>query len=132
MGTAFADGSKEWRLATSTTGAASTGWFGWFLDAPKDSKRALTAASLGWMLDSFDVMLYSLVLASLMTDLGLAKTEAGILGSITLVAAAIGGLAFGHIADRFGPEHVAPFARAAGVAWDVRRAAWFADLYELF
>jgi len=54
------------------------------------------------MLDSFDVMLYSLVLAALMNDLGLSKGTAGVLGSITLISAAIGGLAFGVIADRYG------------------------------
>ena len=74
----------------------------WLLDAPAASRKALLAASLGWMLDSFDVMLYSLVLATLMVDLHLSKSSAGILGSITLVASAVGGLAFGLIADRFG------------------------------
>jgi MFS family permease len=54
------------------------------------------------MLDSFDVMLYSLVLAALMNDLGLSKGTAGVLGSITLISAAIGGLAFGVVADRYG------------------------------
>ena len=37
-----------------------------------------------------------------MLDLHLSKSSAGVLGSITLVAAAIGGLGFGLIADRFG------------------------------
>ena len=32
------------------------------------ARRAFVAASLGWMLDSFDVMLYALVLASLIED----------------------------------------------------------------
>ena len=76
--------------------------FGWWRAAPHSAKRALAAASLGWMLDSFDVMLYSLVLASLMRDLHLSKGSAGVLGSITLLAAAAGGLAFGVIADRYG------------------------------
>lgn len=54
------------------------------------------------MLDSFDVMLYALVLASMMADLGLDKATAGWLGSVALLAAAFGGIAFGVIADRFG------------------------------
>jgi MFS family permease len=74
----------------------------WLVEAPVASRKALLAASLGWMLDSFDVMLYSLVLASMMADLHLTKSSAGILGSVTLVAAAVGGLCFGLIADRFG------------------------------
>ena len=56
------------------------------------------------MLDSFDVMLYAIVLAALIRDpvLHLSFETAGILGSITLISAAVGGIAFGVIADRFG------------------------------
>jgi MFS family permease len=76
--------------------------FAWWKDAPPDARRALVAASFGWMLDSFDVMLYAMVLAALMADLGLTKATAGLLGSLTLVASAAGGLIFGILADRFG------------------------------
>ena len=76
--------------------------FAWWKEASPDARRALVAASFGWMLDSFDVMLYAMVLASLMSDLGIAKTTAGLLGSLTLVASAVVGLVFGVFADRFG------------------------------
>jgi len=76
--------------------------FIWWKEAPGAARRSLIAASLGWMLDSFDVMLYALVIASLMGDLDLSKSTAGLLGSLTLIASAIGGMAFGIIADRFG------------------------------
>jgi MFS family permease len=49
-----------------------------------------------------DVMLYSLVLAHLMTDLGMTKVTAGYLNSLTLLSSAIGGIAFGFLADRIG------------------------------
>ena len=78
------------------------GLFGWWRVASQTSRKALIAASLGWALDAFDVMLFSLTLATVMGDIGLTKAEAGALGSITLLSAAAGGLAFGHIADRFG------------------------------
>jgi MFS family permease len=54
------------------------------------------------MLDAMDVMLYSMVLAHLMRDLGMGKAEAGFLNSLTLLASAIGGLFFGFFADRVG------------------------------
>jgi MFS family permease len=54
------------------------------------------------MLDAMDVMLYSLVLAHLMTALGMSKETGGLLNSLTLVASAIGGMMFGFIADRVG------------------------------
>jgi len=76
----------------------------WWHEADVTARRAFIAASLGWMLDSFDVMLYAIVLAALIRDpvLQLSFETAGILGSITLVSAAAGGIAFGVIADRFG------------------------------
>jgi MFS family permease len=65
-------------------------------------RRSLIAGGLGWLLDAMDVMLYSLVLAHLMRDLGMDKATAGLLNSLTLVASAIGGAVFGLLADRVG------------------------------
>jgi MFS family permease len=60
---------------------------------------------MGWALDAFDAMLYSLVLALLMRDLGMTKTVAGTLGTLTLLASGIGGVLFGFLADRIGRKH---------------------------
>jgi len=65
-------------------------------------RRTLLAAALGWALDAFDAMLYALVLALLMRDLGMSKTTAGLLGTLTLLASGLGGVLFGFIADRIG------------------------------
>ncbi len=65
-------------------------------------RRTLVAAALGWMLDAFDVMLYSIVLTHVMRDLGMAKDTAGLLNTLTLFASGLGGLLFGVIADRIG------------------------------
>ncbi len=108
----------------------------WFREAPGAAKRALVAASLGWMLDSFDVMLYALVLSSLIRDLGMSKQQAGLLGSITLIAAAFGGLFFGYIADRFGRTKAlmgsilvyAIFTGACGFAHSILMLAVFRTL----
>ena len=65
-------------------------------------RRTLLAAVLGWMLDAFDAMLYALVLAYIMRDLGMSKATGGLLNGLTLLASGIGGVAFGFIADRIG------------------------------
>ncbi len=65
-------------------------------------RRTLLAAAMGWMLDSFDVMLYAMVLTHIMRDLGMAKGTAGLLNTLTLLASGIGGVLFGFIADRIG------------------------------
>ena len=73
-----------------------------FAQATSAQRRTLMAAALGWMLDAFDAMLYALVLAHVMRDLGMTKGTAGFLNSLTLLASGIGGVAFGFIADRLG------------------------------
>jgi MFS family permease len=73
--------------------------------ATPGQRRTLLAAAMGWALDAFDAMLYSLVLAMLMRDLGMSKTTAGSLGTLTLLASGIGGVFFGFLADRIGRKH---------------------------
>src|ERR1700692_4370522 len=70
--------------------------------ATPGQRRTLLAAAMGWALDAFDAMLYSLVLALLMRDLGMTKTVAGTLGTLTLLASGIGGGLFVFLAARIG------------------------------
>lgn len=113
--------------------ARGGGLFGWWREGTPQARRALAAGFLGWMLDSFDVMLYALVLAALMSDLGMDKPTAGLLGSVTLVASAIGGLVFGIVADRLGRTRAliasiliySVFTAACGFAQTVMQLAVF-------
>lgn len=117
------------------------GMFAWWRDADQRARRAFIAASLGWMLDSFDVMLYAMVLASLIRDptLHLSFETAGILGSITLLSAAAGGVIFGVIADRFGRKRAlmaavliySIFTAACGFAQSAMQLAVFRVLLGL-
>ena len=108
-------------------------WFSWLRAATPEARRALLAASLGWMLDSFDVMLYALVLATLIRELGITPTTAGLLGSLTLVASAAGGVLFGVLADRYGRTRAliwsvliySVFTAACGFAQSVMQLAIF-------
>ena len=65
-------------------------------------RRTLIAASLGWALDAFDVMLYAMVVAYIMRDLHIGKATVGLLNTLTLLASGMGGFLFGWIADRLG------------------------------
>jgi MFS family permease len=120
-------------MSTVAAVAESRGLFGWWRAGDQEARRALVAASLGWMLDSFDVMLYALVLASLMLDLQMGKDVAGLLGSITLIASAAGGIIFGVVADRFGRTRAlmgsiliySVFTAACGLAQTVGQLAVF-------
>jgi MFS family permease len=70
--------------------------------ATPGQRRTLLAAALGWALDAFDAMLYSLVLVLLIRDFGMTKGKAGLLGTLTLLASGMGGVLFGFLADRIG------------------------------
>ena len=109
------------------------GLFGWWRGGTPEGRRALIAAGLGWMLDAFDVMLYALVLASIISDLGLTKETAGLLGSATLLASAVGGIVFGVVADRYGRTRAliasvliySVFTAACGFAQTIAQLAVF-------
>ena len=85
--------------------------YGWLAEASKDQRRTLVAASLGWMLDSMDVMLYALVLGQVQKAMHLSAAASGAMMSATLISAAVGGIGFGWFADRYG--------RARALTWSV-------------
>jgi MFS family permease len=87
------------------TMASTSPAFRWS-DATPAQRRVVVAAALGWMLDAFDVMLYSIVLATLMREFSMGRATAGLLNALTLIASALGGLLFGMLADRFGRQRM--------------------------
>lgn len=105
----------------------------WWREAPVEARRALLAAGVGWLLDSFDVMLYSLVLATLVREFGMSTVTGGLLGSLTLAASAAGGVLFGFLADRYGRTRAltwsiliySVFTALCGVAQSVAQLAVF-------
>ncbi len=107
--------------------------FTWYTQADQTAKRALIAASLGWMLDAFDVMLYALVLVSVRADLNMDAGTAGQLQSLTLTASAVGGFAFGVLADKWGRTRAlmlsvlmySVFTAACGFAQTIAQLAVF-------
>jgi MFS family permease len=66
------------------------------------ARRALLASALGWMLDAMDVLLYSFVLDEVRREFGIDDKVSGFLLAVPLAASAVGGVAFGWLADRFG------------------------------
>ncbi|HXW06121.1 MAG TPA: MFS transporter [Vicinamibacterales bacterium] len=109
------------------------GLFGWWRAGSSDAHRALLAASLGWMLDAFDVMLYALVVTSIISEMGITTGTAGALASATLVSSAAGGILFGVVADRYGRTRAliasvliySVFTAACGLAVTVWQLALF-------
>jgi MFS family permease len=114
---------------------SSDGLFSWWTEADARARHAFIAAALGWMLDSFDVMLYAMVGAALINDptLHLSLQTNGLLGSVTQLAAAAGGIVFAVIADRLGRKRAlmaaifvySVFTAACGFAQTVVQLAIF-------
>src|SRR5438067_1788485 len=133
----MADGMVDGQgmITDALTTQQPTRMFAWWREADQRAHRAFVAASLGWMLDSFDVMLYAIVLAALINDpvLHLPRSTAGLLGSITLIAAAVGGVIFGVVADRLGRKRAlmgavliySIFTAACGLSQTVLQLAIF-------
>jgi MFS family permease len=82
--------------------AAGTPASAWWRRAPPEARRALVAASLGWMLDATDVLLYAFVLNDVRAAFGIADSASGLLLALPLAASAVGGVLFGWLADRVG------------------------------
>ncbi|MFL6245371.1 MAG: MFS transporter [Thermoanaerobaculia bacterium] len=79
-------------------------------DVPRHAWRALFAAQLGWMLDAMDFLLFTFALVSIKKEMGLTNEQASLPIVIALVASAIGGIAFGRIADRIGRVRAMTFS----------------------
>jgi len=68
----------------------------------REQWRTLAAAHVGYMLDAADVFLYVFALNRIRAEFGLTNAQAGLVATITLLAAAAGGIAGGALTDRLG------------------------------
>lgn len=74
----------------------------WFSELNKVEKRTFYSAFGGWALDALDFMVFTFVIASLMTLWHIDKGSVGLLSTVTLLFSSIGGWGAGILADRFG------------------------------
>ncbi len=74
----------------------------WYRTITREQWRTLIAAKLGWMLDAMDFLIYVMAIGRLKTYFGFDDAAAGLLGTVTLLTSATGGLLFGVVADRVG------------------------------
>jgi len=74
----------------------------WYRIITRAQWRVLVAAKLGWMLDAMDFMIYAMAIGQLRAYFSFNDATAGLLGTVTLVMSAAGGVIFGFVADRVG------------------------------
>jgi MFS family permease len=75
---------------------------GWYSALTPKERRTYWACFGGFTLDSMDSTIYALMMPVLMTVLSLSKSDAGLLGSVSLIGSALGGWGAGLLADRYG------------------------------
>ena len=69
---------------------------------PAQKWLALAAAQIGYLLDAMDVLFYVFALSAIRAEFHLTNQQAGLVSGLTLVASALGGIAAGALADRWG------------------------------
>ncbi|MFS2155778.1 MFS transporter [Pseudomonas sp. Pseusp122] len=74
----------------------------WFSDLNKTEKSTFISAFGGWALDALDFMVFTFVIATLMSLWHIDKGQAGMLSTVTLLFSAVGGWGAGILADRYG------------------------------
>ncbi|KAA0125422.1 MFS transporter [Methylobacterium sp. P1-11] len=76
--------------------------FRWYREVGPAERRTFWGCLGGWSLDALDVQMFSLAIPALVASFGLSRSAAGLIGAVTLAAAAIGGWLGGLAADRIG------------------------------
>ncbi|MCA8277571.1 MFS transporter [Burkholderia sp. AU30280] len=79
-----------------------SGLFSWYGDAQPRERRAFWSCKVGYMLDGMDTQMLSFVIPTLVATWGISFADAGFIGTVTLLASALGGWIAGILSDRIG------------------------------
>lgn len=74
----------------------------WYKDLNATEKKTFVGAFGGWAIDALDFMVFTFVISTLITLWGIEKSQAGMLGTVTLLFSALGGWIAGILADKYG------------------------------
>ncbi|HTF45854.1 MAG TPA: MFS transporter [Pseudonocardia sp.] len=94
-------------IQASDTGGQTSEERGWFRSMTPRERRTFWGCFGGWAVDAMDVQIYSLVIPVLLSVHFLAdRSEAGLIGTVTLLSSAAGGWLAGALSDRLGRVRV--------------------------
>jgi MFS family permease len=79
-----------------------TSLLAFYRDMNLPERRTFWACASGWALDGMDFMIYPLVIGTIIALWKVAPGTAGLAGTVTLLASAVGGWLGGYLADRIG------------------------------
>jgi MFS family permease len=87
---------------TETIMPDDTSLTGFYRDMTVPEKRTFWACATGWALDGMDFMIYPLVIGTIIKLWNVEPGLAGLAGTVSLLASALGGWMGGFLADRIG------------------------------
>lgn len=88
--------------ASSVVPIEDTSLTGFYKDMTVPERRTFWACATGWALDGMDFMIYPLVIGTIITLWKVEAGTAGLAGTVTLLASALGGWGAGYLCDRIG------------------------------
>ena len=88
--------------AIETATIEDTSLLAFYRDMDVAERRTFWACAAGWALDGMDFMIYPLVIGTIITLWKVDPGTAGLAGTVTLLASAVGGWLGGYLADRIG------------------------------
>jgi MFS family permease len=74
----------------------------WYAEMKPRERSAFWACVGGWILDAMDVQMFSFAIPALLTAFAITRSDAGLIGTVTLLTSAFGGWLAGALADRVG------------------------------
>ena len=88
--------------AIETAPIEDTSLLAFYRDMNLAERRTFWACAGGWALDGMDFMIYPLVIGTIIALWKVDPGTAGLAGTVTLLASAVGGWLGGYLADRIG------------------------------
>jgi MFS family permease len=79
-----------------------SGFLSWYERLTGQERRTFWSCKIGYALDAMDTQFLSFVIPTLIATWGISKGEAGLIGTVTLLASAAGGWVAGILSDRIG------------------------------
>ncbi len=76
--------------------------FTWYKEISPPERRTFWGCFGGWALDALDAQIFGLAIPALIATFAISKTDAGMIGGVTLFASAFGGWLGGALSDRLG------------------------------
>jgi MFS family permease len=81
----------------------------WLSQLQRSEKQTLVACFAGYAVDSFDYMIYSFMIPTLVLVWHMSKSEAGLIATASLLSSALGGWLAGILADKYGRVRMLQF-----------------------